>query len=93
MRAALIALAWSWLTLAALIVGAIALGFVVDWYSRRKSTAERASTVDRVDSYRERMAWEAQKAQAEWRMKQKKRQSARAKLQQLQHRKGGTPAA
>lgn len=92
MRDALIALAWAGLSFNLLVALCIGAGAAFAWYTDRKSTTERASTVDRVDGYRRRMEWEAQCKRAEWRMKQKAKQRARANLAQF-HRRGGNDAA
>lgn len=93
MRAAIIALAWSWLSIALLTLLAVAIG----WYADHRSRTERASTVDRVEGYRRRLAWEetcakAKRGRRAWDRQHKAKRRSGARLLQFRT-KGGKPAA
>lgn len=91
MTDAMTALALQWGSYALLIGAVVAFGWWLQRYLDRRDRIERQETVRRVEGYRERLAWEAACARAEWRLKQKAKRQARSRLAQFHN--GGTPAA
>lgn len=77
----------------AVIYGAIALWLVIAYYADRRSATERRESVDAAAAHRAQEDWNARVRRAEWARNYRASRNARAKLQRLQHRKGGTPAA